>query len=190
MHGDLHIHQYSGSNNLDDIQYIHAIEVTDLATGEIVSGDVLIHVGGFFTSLEDWEAHRTDGGNTPDPSGGDPVPPSPGVEPNCDYEEVLNTIDQLAILKNWADSGTYDQCCNLNEVHPASCITDEFLIWMFEQQAPTCPDLRAWMVYNLSSRDFNFVEMGEDVDNNRPWMTMDVQMAMRGRWFECFPNFD
>jgi len=46
------------------------------------------------------------------------------------------------------------------------------------------------MVYNLSSRDFNFVEMGEDVDNNRPWMTMDVQMAMRGRWHECFPNFD
>jgi len=192
MHGDLHIHQYSGSNNLDDIQYIHAIEVTDLATGEIVSGDVLIHVGGFFTSLEDWEAHRTDGGNTPtpDPSGGDPVPPSPGVEPNCDYDQVLAQIDQLSILKNWADSGTYDQCCNLNEVHPASCITDDFLIWMFEQQAPTCPDLRSWMVYNLSSRDFNFVEMGEDVDNNRPWMTMDVQMAMRGRWHECFPNFD
>jgi len=46
------------------------------------------------------------------------------------------------------------------------------------------------MVYNLSSRDFNFVEMGEDVDNNRPWMTMDVQMAMRRRWMECFPNFD
>jgi len=164
-----------------------------LATGEIVSGDVLIHVGGFFTSLEDWEAHRTDGGNTPtpDPSGGstDPIP-SPGVEPNCDYDQVLAQIDQLSILKNWADSGTYDQCCNLNEVHPASCITDDFLIWMFEQQAPTCPDLRSWMVYNLSSRDFNFVEMGEDVDNNRPWMTMDVQMAMRGRWHECFPNFD
>jgi len=55
MHGDLHIHQYSGSNNLEDIQYLHASEITDLATGEIISGDVLIHVGGFFTSLEDWE---------------------------------------------------------------------------------------------------------------------------------------
>jgi len=51
LHGDLHIHQYAGSSNIDDIQYIHAIEVTDLATGEIVAGDVLLHVGGFFTSL-------------------------------------------------------------------------------------------------------------------------------------------
>jgi len=86
LHGALHIHQYDGEGvNLDDIQYIHASEIVDLATNEIVSGDVLIHVGGFFTSLEDWEAHRTDGGDpsggSTDPSGGDPEP----VQPNCDY---------------------------------------------------------------------------------------------------------
>jgi len=180
MHGNLHIHQYSGSNNLEDIQYLHASEITDLATGEIISGDVLIHVGGFFTSLEDWEQHRTDGGN-PTPGGND-TPAQPGSgDWNCnDREAVLMMIDPETELMNWVNATPY-----INE-----CINDDFFIWMFDSEGITCCQQKSWMSHVLSSHNKNFETMGDDVEYNRPWMHIPVQDAMFNRWYKCFPDFD
>merc|ERR1712014_43139 len=88
---------------------------------------------------------------------------------NCDHEQIWeeNVINGNETVFDYL----YDWFHNQEPPH--ECVTENYLIWMLDNNECSCEDLQRWMVGNLEEGDFTFVELGEDVDANRPWMHMD-----------------
>lgn len=158
INGDLHIHQNAapigGGSGLDEIEWIHATEIIDLATNEIVSGDVLLHIGGFYKTRE--EAERAMEGGGDDPDGGD--------DADCDEVRELFANEMQNTLYKWFEGYWIDD----------SCITDEFLIQTLQPHGNHCYEVRDFIAQVLDFTGLNFHEQGNDIEANRQWMHQSV----------------
>jgi len=124
--------------------------------------------------LEEYERNR--GGPTPQ----DPVlDPDPAPAPVCDNEQTWNEL----YINGYETVYDYLHAWFNKFDPPTECVTDDYLIWMLENNDCLCADLQRWMIKNLSY-SYTIEELREDVEARFP--RDDVKYVLFDTFFSCF----